>query len=250
MDPAQLKAAYDQTQYLSNEINKVDENLFKTQGLQSAEILANAERTNWANENRNNRNTQFLIDNINDKSARIVSDINKTSTDSLLTTERVGVRLDDNIYKTTMAIEDVVHRATSDVRTDLTKVGMEAQKNTNELIGFIKQSSDQSWKNFNDSTRDILGTKNDLLLSSANQFSSLAKQASDNLTSVQIESLKSKADLSKQMSYEYNNLKDILARQEADRLRDELRSAEHKSLYFELQNGRRHHHYRRRRHHH
>jgi hypothetical protein len=245
MDPAQLKAAYDQTQYLSNEINKVDENLFKTQGLQSAEILANAERTNWANENRNNRNTQFLIDNINDKSARIVSDINKTSTDSLLTTERVGVRLDDNIYKTTMAIEDVVHRATSDVRTDLTKVGMEAQKNTNELIGFIKQSSDQSWKNFNDSTRDILGTKNDLLLSSANQFSSLAKQASDNLTSVQIESLKSKADLSKQMSYEYNNLKDILARQEADRLRDELRSAEHKSLYFELKNGRRH-----RRHHH
>ncbi len=248
MDPAQLKAAYDQTQYLSNEIRKVDENLFKSQGLQSAEILASAERTNWANENRNNRNTQFIIDNVNDKAARLTSDVNKNGTDNMLATERVGVRLDDNIYKTTMDIEDVIHRATNDVRTDLTKVGMEAQKNTNELIGFIKQNSDQSWKNFNDSTRDVLGTKADLLLSSANQFSSLAKQASDNLTSVQIEALKSKADLSKQMSYEYNNLKDILAKQEADRLRDELRSAEHKSLYFELRNGRGHHH--RRRHHH
>ena len=41
-------------------------------------------------------------------------------------------------------------------------------------------------------------------------------------------------------------IKDILAKQEADRLRDELRSAEHKSLYFELRNGRRHY----RRHHH
>jgi len=46
MDPAQLKAAYDQTQYLTQEINKVDGNLFKTQFQQSAEILASQERNN------------------------------------------------------------------------------------------------------------------------------------------------------------------------------------------------------------
>ena len=118
------------------------------------------------------------------------------------------------------------------------------------MIGFIKTNADQSWKNFNDATRDILCVKNDFLLNSTNQYAALAKQASENTTAVQVEALKSKADLSKQMSYEYNNLKDILAKQEADRLRDELRSAEHKSLYFELRNGRRHHHYGRRRHHH
>lgn len=249
MDPAQLKAAYDQTQYLAQEIKKVDDNLFKTQNLQSAEILASAERTNWANENRNNRNTQFIIDNINDKAARLTSDVTKNGTDNMLATERVGVRLDDNIYKTTMAIEDVIYKNADDIKTNLSKVGMEAQKNTNELIGFIKSNADQSWKNFNDATRDILGVKNDFLLNSTNQFAALAKQASENTTAVQVEALKSKADLSKQMSYEYNNLKDILAKQEADRLRDELRSAEHKSLYFELRNGRRHH-YGRRRHHH
>lgn len=249
MDPAQLKAAYDQTQYLAQEIKKVDDNLFKSQNLQSAELLASAERTNWANENRNNRNTQFIIDNINDKAARLTSDVTKNGTDNMLATERIGVRLDDNIYKTTMAIEDVIYRNSDDVKTNLNKVGMEAQKNTNELIGYIKSNADQSWKNFNDATRDILGVKNDFLLNSTNQYAALAKQASDNLTSVQIEALKSKADLSKQMSYEYNNLKDILAKQEADRLRDELRSAEHKSLYFELRNGRGHH-YRRRHHHH
>lgn len=246
MDPAQLKAAYDQTQFLSQEIKNVDDNLFKSQIQQSNEILSSQERSNWASENRNNRNTQFIIDNVNDKAARLTSDVNKSGADNLLATERVGVRLDDNSYKNTMAIEDAIYRSNNDIKTDLTKVGMEAQKNTNELIGFIKQNGDQSWKNFNDSTRDILGVKNDFLLSSSNQYAALAKQASDNLTSMQIEALKSKADLSKQMSYEYNNLKDILAKQEADRLRDELRSAEHKSLYFELRNGRRHY----RRHHH
>lgn len=248
MDPAQLKAAYDQTQYLAQEIKKVDDNLFKTQNLQSAEILASAERTNWANENRNNRNTQFIIDNINDKAARLTSDVTKNGTDNMLATERVGVRLDDNIYKTTMAIEDVVYKNADDIKTNLGKVSMEGQKNTNELIGYLKSNADQSWKNFNDATRDILGVKNDFLLNSTNQFAALAKQASENTTAVQVEALKSKADLSKQMSYEYNNLKDILAKQEADRLRDELRSAEHKSLYFELRNGRGHH-YRRRHHH-
>lgn len=246
MDPSQLKAAYDQTQFLTQEINKVDGNLFKTQFQQSAEILASQERAGWANENRQNRNTQFTLDNINDKAARLTSDINRNGTDSLLTTERVGVRLDDNIYKTTMAIEDVVYKTTADTRADVARVGMEAQKNTNELIGFIKSNADQTWKNFADTTRDVLSVKADVLLNSTNQFASLAKQASDNAAAIQIEGLKTKAELSKQMSYEYNNLKDILARQEADKLRDDLRSSEHKSLYFELKNGHRHHH---RRHH-
>lgn len=248
MDPAQLKAAYDQTQYLAQEIKKVDDNLFKTQNLQSAEILASAERTNWANENRNNRNTQFIIDNINDKAARLTSDVTKNGTDNMLATERVGSHIDDNIYRTSSGIEATIYRSSDDIKTNLGKVSMEGQKSTNELIGYIKSNADQSWKNFNDATRDILGVKNDFLLNSTNQFAALAKQASENTTAVQVEALKSKADLSKQMSYEYNNLKDILAKQEADRLRDELRSAEHKSLYFELRNGRGHH-YRRRHHH-
>lgn len=247
MDPAQLKAAYDQTQYLTQEINKVDGNVFKTQYQQSAEILAAQERNNWANENRQNRNTQFIIDNINDKAARLTSDISKSGTDNLLATERTTSHLDDNIYRTSSGVESTVYRTSDDIKTNLAKVGMESQKNTNEIIGYLRTNSDQNWKNFNNSTRDVLGSKSDILLSSSNQFAALAKQASDNTAAIQIEALKSKADLSKQMSYEYNNLKDILAKQEADRLRDDLRSAEHKSLYFELKGG--HRHYRRHHHH-
>lgn len=247
MDPAQLKAAYDQTQYLAKEIKNVDDNLLKSQIQQTAEILSTQERANWANENRQNRNTQFVIDNINDKAARLTSDVNRNGADNLVTTERVASKIDDNIYRTASGVEATVYRTSDDIKTNVNKVGMEAQKNTNELISYIKSNADQSWKNFADSTRDILGTKSDVLLSGSNQFATLAKQASDNAAAIQIEALKNKADLSKQMSYEYNNLKDILAKQEADRLRDELRSAEHKSLYFELRGGRRHHY---RRHHH
>jgi len=145
-----------------------------------------------------------------------------------------------------MAIEDAIYRTNSDIKNSLAANELENQKSTNELISYIKSNADQSWKNFADTSRDLHSLKSEVLLNSTNQFAALAKQASDNSAAVQIEALKSKADLSKQMSYEYNNLKDILAKQEADRLRDELRSAEHKSLYFELKNGRRHY----RRHHH
>ena len=247
MDPAQLKAAYDQTQYLTQEINKVDGNLFKTQFQQSAEILASQERNNWANENRQNRNTQFTLDAISDKAARLTSDITKNGTDNLLATERAASHLDDNIYRSQTGLSDTIYRTSDDVKTTVYRSGMEAQKNTNELISYIKSNADQSWRNFAENAKDLHGLKSEVLLAGTNQFASLAKQASDNVAALQIETLKTKADLSKQMSYEYNNLKDILARQEADRLRDELRSAEHKSLYFELKGGRRHHY---RRHHH
>jgi hypothetical protein len=370
MDPTQLKASYDQSNFLSQEIHKVDSNLLKTQAQQSAEIIASQERGDWASENRQNRNTQFVNDNVNgsaarlssdlnrntqfvndnlnrntqfvndnvngsaarltsdlhrntqfvndnindksarltsdvnrnsqfvndningssarltsdlhrnadfvndningsysrltndlhrntqfvndnvnDKSARVTSDVNRSGTDNLLATERVGVRLDDNNYRNTMSLDDAIHRTAMDIKTTMASSELENQKSTNELIMFIKQNADQNWKAANESTRDILGTKSDILLSSTNQFAALAKQASENTAIIQIEALKSKADLAKQMAFEYSSLKDILAKQEADKLRDDLRSSEHKSLYFELKNGHRHHHHGRRHHH-
>jgi len=268
MDPTQLKAAYDQTQYLADNIAKVDTNLLKSQSyqnveglksqfLQSKDILDAQERAQYANENRQNRNFQLLNDNIKDQGGSVKETIYKTSAmlndsvgkgaaDNLLATERIGAHVDDNIYRTAASIDQNIYRSQTAVNDAVTQSRIESQKNTNELIGYLKSNNDNNWSNFGSLTKDIYQGKAETILSGTNQYAMLAKQASDNTSAIQIEGLKSKADLSKQMSYEYNNLKDILARQEADRLRDELRSAEHKSLYFELKNGRRH----RRGHHH
>jgi hypothetical protein len=314
MDPAQLKASYDQTQFLTDQISKLDRDLLKTQNQQTDTILNSQERTNYANENRANRNQQQVIDNVNDKSARILSTVERAGGDAVLATERTASMLDTNQYRIAGQIDNSIYRTTGDINgnlyrttaglessvgkvgsdalaaiasthnsldTDLFRVGsnidnslyraqsaiqagqaalgLESQKVTNELIGYIKSNADQSWKNFSDLQRQGATDKYDMALNTTNQYAILAKQASDNTASIQMEALKNKADLAKQMAFEYSdlknsivssesNIKDVLRTQETDRLRDALRATEHKSLYFELK-GHDHHHGRHGRHH-
>ena len=290
MDPAQLKASYDQTQFLSDKIDGVDKNLFQSQNNQNIEglksqykqtqaILDSQERAQYANENRQNRNFSLLSDSIKDQAAGvkeavytnsgITNDyINKGSSDNLLATERVGSAIDNNIYRVASGIDQSIYRGIQSVQqgqsevmrqleADIGQTQLEGQKSTNELIGYLKLNGDQNWRNFVDISKDLLKTKADMSLQSASQYSNLMKQGSDNAAAIQIEALKNKGDLAKQMAFEYSSLKDkisesessikeVLRTQESDRLRDVLRSTEHKSLYFELKD--RHHHRRHHRH--
>jgi hypothetical protein len=273
-----LKSQSAQNKYLADNIAKVDSDLLKSQAYQNVEslksgyaqtkdILDTQERSQYANENRQNRNFQLLNDNIKDQGGSVRDTIYRTSamlndavgkgaSDNLLATERIGAHVDDNIYRTAAGIDQNIYRSQTAVNDAVTQSRIEAQKNTNELIGYFKSINDNNWSNFGNLTKDIYQGKAESILSNTNQYANLAKQASDNTAAIQIEALKSKADLSKQMAFEYSSLKDkisdsessikaVLATQEADRLRDALRSTEHKGLYFELKNGRRH-----RRHHH
>jgi hypothetical protein len=259
MDPAQLKASYDQTQYLTDIIGNVNTNLLKTQNDQNVEglksqfaqtkdILDYQDRAQYANENRQNRNFSLLNDGIKDQGAQIKDSIyktnatvldtmNKGSSDNLLATERVGSHVTDNIYRTTMGIDQDIYRSQTAVQDTINLGRIESQRTTNELIGYHKNQADQNWSNFNT-----------LSLALANGVGSVMKENADN-----------KGDLAKQMAFQYgdlkdkiatseSNIKDVLRVQEADRLRDALRATEHKSLYFELKD-RHHYHGRRRRHH-
>jgi hypothetical protein len=303
MDPTQLKATYEQTQFLSGKIDGVDKDLFQTQSLQNVEglksqylqtqdILNSQERSQYANENRQNRNFNLLNESIKQGTAdtkdtvfrtnaitndyvkagtadtkdtvfrtnAITNDYVKAGTaENLLATERTGSKIDDNVYRTAMGIDQNIYRSQTAVNDAVTLSRLEAQKNTNELISYIKSNNDSNWSNFASMTKDIYQGKAETILSNTNQYAILAKQASDNTSSIQMEALKNKADLSKQMAFEYSDLKDkihssesnikeVLRSQESDRLRDVLRATENKSLYFELKNHHHHHHGRRRHH--
>lgn len=303
MDPTQLKATYDQTQFLSGKIEGVDKDLFQTQNHQSVEglksqylqtqdILNAQERSQYANENRQNRNHSILADYVKQGTAdskdtvfrtsaitndyiksgaadikdtvfrtnAITNDYIKAGTsENLLATERVGAKIDDNVYRAAMDIDQNIYRSQTAVNDAISLGRIEAQKNTNELIGYMKSNNDNNWSNFASVTKDIYQGKADTILSTTNQYANLSKQASENAAAIQIDALKNKADLSKQMAFEYSDLKDkihtsesnikeVLRSQESDRLRDVLRATENKSLYFELRNNH-HHHGHRRRHH-
>lgn len=292
MDPAQLKAQYDQTQFLTDQISKLDRDLLKTQNQQTDTILNSQERASYANENRANRNQQQIIDNVNDKAARITSTVERTGGDAVLATERTAAMLDTNQYRIAGQVDSSIYRTTSGLDANIYRTAaqtdqniyrgnqdirgrmaeqfsavedkiyntqLEGQKSTNELIAYLKTNNDHNWSNFGNLTKDIYQGKADTILSATNQYAILAKQASDNVASIQMEALKNKADLAKQMAFEYSDLKnsivssessikDILRSQETDRLRDALRATEHKSLYFELK-GDHHHHRHHGRHH-
>jgi len=294
MDPAQLKASYDQIQYLSDNIAKVDTDLLKTQSYQNVEslksqygqtkdILDVQDRAQYANEARQSRNFSNIMENIGDKASLTREQVLVGAKDNLAATERIGAQadttayriageIDNNIYRTTSATDQTIYRTSQDIRArsaeqfaqsqqSIYANGLEGQKMTNELIGYLKKNNDLAWDHYNNSTRDIYQGKAETILSTTNQYALLAKQSSDNTAQIQIEALKNKGDLAKQMAFEYSSLKDkisdsessikcLLTNQESDRLRDALRATENKSLYFELKGHHGHHGGHRRGHHH
>lgn len=283
MDPAQLKAAYDQTQFLTQEIRKVDDNLLKSQYGQTQDILATQDRAFLANENRQNRNTQFTLDAIQNVGAQGLAATERTGKDAVLATERSAAVIDNNIYRTTGDINTNLYRSAAatdlnvyrtaaatdlnvskvgenvhanvtesarQIQSDLASIRMDGNAHTNELIGYFRNHSDNNWRNFIEASKETLQGFSSAQLQSAAQFAGLSKQMSESTNLIQIEALKNKGDLSKQMAFEYSSLKDkigdseasikeLLRTQEADRLRDQIRATEHKSLYFELRG---HHH--------
>ena len=175
MDPAKLKASYDQMNYLSDKLSGIDKDLLQSQSFQNIEglksqqqqtqnILDTQERAQYANENRQNRNFTLLNDGIKDqgssvrdtifKTSAITNDyINKGASDNLLATERIGAHVDDNIYRTAAGIDQSIYRS-HETTNDLINSGrMDGQRSTNELIGYLKSTSDQNWKNFNETQR-------------------------------------------------------------------------------------------------
>lgn len=304
-----LKSQNSQTQYLKDSVNNVDVNVLKSQYQQTADILASQERNGFAAETRINRLGQNIIDNVNDKAAAGISAVERNGKDNLVTTERVGGKLDESIYRSTSQLDNNIYRTASQTDNNIyrsaantdsnifrtaaqtdsaiyrgtneieniftssqaqqtaliqdlaSNQALQTQKTTNELLGVLKDNNDLNATRFTMLGKEVLTAKSDIMSQSANQYAVLLKQASDNTAAIQIEALKNKGDLSKQLSFEYSmlkdkisntetSLKDVMRTQEADRLRDMVRTTEHKSLYFELKDRHPHHHHHRRRHHH
>lgn len=258
MDPAQLKASYDQMQFLSDKLSGLDKDLLKSQAYQNSEglksqqdqtknILDTQERAQYANENRQNRNHSLISDSIKDqassirdtlyRTSAITNDyLNKGSSDNLLATERVGGHIDDNLYRIASATDQAIYRGVQSIQGDLANSArqiesdiaqsqLQNQKSTNELISYLKSNADQNWKNFVDVTKDVLKSKGEMALQSATQYSNLMKSTSDNTAAIQLEALKNKADLSKQMAFEYSSLKDKISDSESS-IKEVLRAQE------------------------
>jgi hypothetical protein len=185
MDPAQLKAQYDQTQYLSSEHNNISRDLLKgfdatqieflkSQNAQSGDIKDAAERTNFAAEWRQNNGFNRTNQNVQDKAAGITDTIyrtsadttawvNKNGADNLAATERVGGNIDTDLYRVAGQLDNSIYRSATDNKKDITdghqilsqqgySIAQQQQnigaRDHNELISYFRQNADQNWSNF------------------------------------------------------------------------------------------------------
>lgn len=210
------------TQTILAEINKLNSELQKTQCAQSAELISGADQKYFAAETRQRDNRDHILNNLNDTEDEIKDAIERNGFQNLSATMTVG----------------------SDLRTNQESIAArsqtQAEKNTNELIGYASRQAVQSTQQFGDTlyklkdtefnigeyfnkTRvDILNTKNAIEAQSSAQFAktqadlfkienslgrladshfvTAQKQASDNYVALQTEAIKMNNEMSKQVA--------------------------------------------------
>lgn len=209
------------TQTILAEINKLNSELQKSQCYQSAELIASSERQNFAAEKRQRDQTTHILDNLRDTDSEVKTAVERNGAQNYSATMTVGSDL----------------RANQERLAGMSQV--QAEKNTNELVGYAHQQAVRSTQQYGDTlykmkeveknigdyfsaTRlEVLNSANSIERQSAAHFAktqgdlfklenslgrqadynfaAAQKQASDNYAALQIEALKLNGALSKQI---------------------------------------------------
>jgi hypothetical protein len=195
---------------LVKQIQQLEQDLLTAGYSRTKEILGSQENQFLANESRQNRNTQFVMDGINRTQAEI----------GLLATQAERIQNENAM-------------SFGDLTKELLKVS-------------IDQAKDHALtqKGITDAERILERQASDYANLTSAKFGHLEVQAANNAAAIQLETLRSKADLMQKMTEYYGDLKDKVTKSEdniktlinstdTDRLRDALVSAETRNAVFE-----------------
>ena len=232
---------------LSQQLQRLTDELVKSQNKQTTDIMASQERIAYAGETRGLRSTDLIVDNIRTTTDKVYGEVQRQGESNILATERIGGAASsqaERIYGQTIDSVDKVQNA----------IQMQNERLANEQLmqaeRIANASSTQSERIANalssqgERIGSALGSQAERLSSAlASQIGSnfaatlqglanVQKQASDNYGLLQIEALKNKEDLAKQATMNASDIKDTLAKNEMDRLRDQLRKSETKELIY------------------
>lgn len=278
-----LKSQYQQTNDIlasqerngiasESRINRLGQQIIDNVNDKAATGISAVERNGKDNLVTTERAAGKLDESIYRSTSQLDNNIYRTAAQTDNNIYRSASNTDSNIFRTSAQTDTAVYRMGNEIGNQLAASqnqqtalmqdlaaaqALQTQKTTNEILGVVHGNHDLTMTKLAFIGKEVLDAKSDIMNQASNQYAVLLKQASDNTAAIQIEALKNKGDLSKQLSIEYSmlkdkiantetTLKDVMRTQESDRLRDMVRTTEHKSLYFELKD--RHHHHRRHRH--
>jgi hypothetical protein len=251
---------------LYSQINKVNEDLLKSGFERTSEILSSQERISFADENRQHRNAQHIIDVINTNGSANLTATERNGSANLAATQKatsdLGIqaeRLQNETATFFGELSDKVHH-----------VELGGTKNTAEIVVAVNKAENvlgrQAGDYFAKSQQDLVRVENSLGRLADSHFSSLQNQASvnsgklaydiakveaklelqaaNNTAAIQLEALKSKGDIMDKMAdccceikerVEASgcSIKDLIRATDSDRLRDALQAAETRNLVNE-----------------
>ena len=258
---------------LVNELHRIDQDVLKTGYKDTTQLINTAERQGFNNEARNHRNTQHILTDIHNTASRNLAATERRGSEAvsavqqatgLLDTDiyRVANQIDNNTYRTAHDINDNVYRTQAEIARTSSILALETQKVTNEILGRMTDDYRVISSDLSKITSDIQSSKGDVLLQQANIYGNLSRQFAEQTAHIEVESLKNRACIEKNMADYHGdlksnlvasemNIKELIKGTEAERIRDKLRETENKSLFFELKDSHGHHgHHGGHRHHH
>lgn len=256
---------------LYSQINKVNEDLLKSGFERTSEILSSQERISFADENRQHRNAQHIIDVVNTNGAANLTSTERNGSANLAATQKASSDL--GIQAERLQNETATYFGQLTEAVHHVEIGN--AKNTAEIITAVNKAENvlgrQAGDYFAKSQQDLVRVENSLGRLADSHFSSLQNQASvnsgklaydiakveaklelqaaNNTAAIQLEALKSKGDIMDKMAEccceikervdaSGCSIKDLIRSTDNDRLRDALQAAETRNLVNE---SRRHH---------
>jgi hypothetical protein len=231
------------------DLQKTHQDVLRSNYEQTAAITSAQERYELAEEARNQRNTQNIIDNANHNSAYGLTATERNGSANLAATQKVGSDLGQQAERLTN--ENMLQF--SGIKDRVTDYFYQTSKDfchTNESIFQNKYDlSKQAGDYFSKSQVDLIKVENSLgrqadhnYTSTQKQLCELGLQAANNTAAIQIEALKTKGDIlgklaeccceiQQKVTETGESIKGVFSAADTNRLRDALHLAETRSIY-------------------
>lgn len=235
------------------DLQKTHQDVLKTGYDRTAEIIAANERYGLAEEARNQRNTQYILDAIKSTSSDGLAATERTGSANLSATQKVGADL--GMQAERLANENMLQFG--NIRDRVTDYFYQTSKDFCHVNDTIRENkydlSRQAGDYFAKSQVDLIKVENSLGRQADHNFANVQKQvcdlgarlelqAANNTAAIQIEALKTKGDILQKMAdccceikekviTTSDSVKELVKDQDASRLRDALYFAEARNIF-------------------
>lgn len=207
------------TMDLSNlmaQIHKVNEDVLRNSFERTSDILSSQSREGHAQESRDHRQTQYVIDAIHNTSAAGIASTERNGANLSVQNERLTNEIVTLLGAHHATVLESLHDQDVSSARDFGSLQLQAANNTCKLEGAIKDSTCK------------------LELQAANNFASVQLEAMRNKTEIMQKMTECCCEIKERISASDASVKELIKSVETERIRNALQAAETKNIILEM----------------